>query len=318
MVAVARPHGVGLAGFAELFQGVLAHRLQQPVAGSAPAVVGDHQRLVHQQRELIEHLVALHVTAAGDRLGGVEVESAQKHRQPAKQDPLGFGQQRVRPVHRGAQGLLAAYRGARTAGQQPEPVMQAVEDFGQRQRAHPCGGELDRQRQPIEARADFGHDCGVVVGDGEIGASVASPVGEQFDGFVAKRQRRHPPAHLAGHTDRLTAGGQQRQSRSGAEQRIDQRRTGVEQVLAVVQHHQHLPVGDKTGQGVHGGAAGLVGQPERAGHCDWHQLRVGDRRQIHIPHPVAEFAGQLARDLDCQPGFTRSTGTGQRHQPVPA
>ena len=43
VIAVARPHGVGLAGLAELFQRVLAHRLQQPVAGSAPAVVGDHQ-----------------------------------------------------------------------------------------------------------------------------------------------------------------------------------------------------------------------------------------------------------------------------------
>ena len=157
VIAVTRPHGVGFAGLAELFQRVLAHGFQQPVAGSAPAVVGHHQRLVDQQGELIEHLVALHLTGAGDRLGGVEVEAAQKRRQPAKQHPLGLGQQGVRPVHRGAQGLLAAHRGARTAGQQPEPVMQAVEDFGQRQGTHPRGGELDRQRQTVEARADFGH-----------------------------------------------------------------------------------------------------------------------------------------------------------------
>ena len=43
VITVTRPHGVGLAGLAELFQRVLAHRLQQPVAGSAPAVVGHHQ-----------------------------------------------------------------------------------------------------------------------------------------------------------------------------------------------------------------------------------------------------------------------------------
>jgi hypothetical protein len=83
MVAVTGAHDVGLAGLAEFFQGVLAHRLQQPVAGSAPAVIGDHQRLVHQQGELIEHLVALHVTGAGDGLGGVEIKSAQKDREPA-------------------------------------------------------------------------------------------------------------------------------------------------------------------------------------------------------------------------------------------
>ena len=43
---------------------------------------------------------------------------------------------------------------------------------------------------------------------------------------------------------------------------------------------------------------------------------IGARSTYHTPS--AELAGQLARDLDCQPGFARSTGTGQRHQPVPA
>ena len=152
VIPVACPHGVGLAGLAEFFQGVLAHRLQESIAGSAPAVVGDHQGLVDEQGELIEHLEALHVTATGDRLCSVEVESAQKHRQPTKQHPLGLGQQRMRPVHRGAQGLLAAHRGARTPGQQPEPVMQAVEDLGQRQRTNPCCGQLDRERHPVQAR----------------------------------------------------------------------------------------------------------------------------------------------------------------------
>ena len=67
VVAVACPYGVGFAGFAKLFQRVLAHRFQQPVAGSAPAVVGDHERLVDEQGELVEHLVALPRRTAGDR-----------------------------------------------------------------------------------------------------------------------------------------------------------------------------------------------------------------------------------------------------------
>ena len=114
-------------------------------------------------------------TRADDRLGSVEVEAAQKCRQPAKKHPLGLGQQRVRPVHRGAQRLLAAYRGARPAGQQPEPVMQAIEDLGQRQGAHPRGGQLDRQRQSVEATANFRHRRGIVVGDGEIRAARGGP-----------------------------------------------------------------------------------------------------------------------------------------------
>ena len=66
--------------------------------------------------------------------------------------------------------LLAAHRGARAAGQQSEPVVQAVEDLGQRQGADPCRCELDRQRHAVEATADLGDHRDVVVGDAEIRA----------------------------------------------------------------------------------------------------------------------------------------------------
>ena len=59
VIAVTRPDRVGLAGLAELFQRVLAHRLQHPVSRTAAAVFGDDKRLVDEQGELIEHLVAL-------------------------------------------------------------------------------------------------------------------------------------------------------------------------------------------------------------------------------------------------------------------
>ena len=39
----------------------------------------------------------------------------------------------------------------------------------------------------------------------------------------------------------------------------DQRRACIQQMLAVVQHHQHLTVGDKPGERVHRGAARLIG-----------------------------------------------------------
>ncbi len=80
-----------------------------------------------------------------------------------------------------------------------------------------------------------------------------------------------------------------------------------------------LTVGDETGQGVHGGAPRLIGQPQCAGHRDRHHVGIGDRRQIHMPHPIrkpAELAGQLGRDLHRQPGFAGTARAGQRHQPV--
>ena len=85
VIAMTRAHGVGFAGLAELFLRVLAHRLQQPVSRSAAGVFGHDERLVHQQGELIEHLVALHLASTGDRLGGFEVEATQECGQPAEQ-----------------------------------------------------------------------------------------------------------------------------------------------------------------------------------------------------------------------------------------
>ena len=69
-------------------------------------------------------------------------------------------------------------------------------------------------------------------------------------------------------------------------------------------------------QRVHRGAARLIRQPECTRHRHAHQLGVGDRRQIHIPHPAGKLARQLGRDLDRQPGFAHPARTGQRHHPV--
>ena len=119
-----------------------------------------------------------------DGLRGVQIESAEEDRKAAEQDALGPGEQGMRPVHRSAQCLLAAHRDSGTAGQQSEAVMQAVDDLGQRQRADPRGGKLDRQWHAVEPPADLDHGRAVVVGDGEARSGQAGAFGEQLDGFI--------------------------------------------------------------------------------------------------------------------------------------
>ena len=131
-------------------------------------------------------MVALHRTGAGDRLGSVQIESAEEHRQSTEQNAFSLGQQAVRPLHRGAQRLLAAHRCARTAGQRAEAVMQTVDDLGQPQRAHPRRRKFNRQRYAVEAAADLRHGRGVVVGHAEVALGQAGAVGEQLDGFVGQ------------------------------------------------------------------------------------------------------------------------------------
>jgi hypothetical protein len=122
--------------------------------------------------------------------------------------------------------------------------------------------------------------------------------------------------HEARNADRLTTRSQQRQPRRGTQERDDEVRARVEQVLAVVQHHQHLTVANKPQQRVHRGAARLVGHAQRAGHRDRHHAWMGDRRQIDIPDTVTELGRDASRDLNRETGLAGAAGTGQGHQPV--
>ena len=61
---------------------------------------------------------------------------------------------------------------------------------------------------------------------------------------------------------------------------------------------------------------GWSGRPSARAIVDRHQRGVGDRRQIHVPHPIAELVRKLGRDLYRQPRFAHPAGSGQGHQPV--
>ena len=305
------PHRVRLAGFAELLQRVLAHRLQEAISRPVLDVFGHHERLVDEQGELIEDLIALDVMASADRLRGVEVEPAHEDRQSPKQRLLGLGQQRVRPIHRGAQRLLATHRRPSAAGEKAEAVVKAVDDLGQRQRSDARRGELDRQRHAVEATTDFGHRGRVVVGDGEIRPDLSGTVDEQLDRLVVQRQRRHLPRDLTDRPDGLAARRQERHRRTLPQQCGGHRRTRVGKMFTVVQDQQHRSVTDEPHKRVHRRAAGLVGQPERSSHRYGHEIRMRDRRQVDVPHAVVELGRHLTRDLYRETCLTRATGAGQ-------
>lgn len=160
--------------------------------------------------------------------------------------------------------------------------MQAVHDLLQRQRPNTRRSKLDRQRHAVQAPADLLSQREIVVADTEVGAGVAGAVSEQLDGLVGHGQRRHPPAQLAGHPQRLTAGGQDRQPRARRQQRDHYGPAGVEQMLAIIKQQQRFALAEESDQQVHGGAARLIGQTQRA--CDGHRCdgRVGDRSQVDL------------------------------------
>ena len=73
-------------------------------------------------------------------------------RRPA---PFGVVEQVPAPVDHRAQRLVAGQRRTAAAGEQPEPVVEAGRDLLERQGPQPGGGQLDRQRHPVEPAADL-------------------------------------------------------------------------------------------------------------------------------------------------------------------
>jgi hypothetical protein len=79
-------------------------------------------------------------------------------------------------------------------------------------------------------------------------------------------QRRDRPDHLAADTQRLAAGGEYPHVRTGTQQPLGELGTGLEQMLAVVQHQQQLARLQARLQHVFHRAAGLLAEVQCRGH----------------------------------------------------
>ena len=80
--------------------------------------------------------------------------------------------------------LLARRQRPCASGQEPQPFFESFQEGRRRQDLDEGGGQFDRQRQPIEARADFGHCGSVVIGDSEVGFHGPCPLNEKTHGLV--------------------------------------------------------------------------------------------------------------------------------------
>jgi len=81
----------------------------------------------------------------------------------------------------------------------------------------------------------------------------------------------HP---LSVDAQRLAAGGQQRQVRAAAQQRIGQPGAGADHVLAVVQQHQEPPPAHRLCQRVQHRATWLLPDAQHVSHRHRDQIRV--------------------------------------------
>ena len=159
----------------ELLRGVLADRLEQPV----PLARQAEQALLEQRLERVQVGVA-------DGLGSLEDAAVGEDGEPAEEPSLVVGEEVVRPGDRRPQRLLPRVRVAE-ASQQVEALAEPLEDLRRRERPRTRGGELDRERQVVEAPAELG----------DLGASARAGTGRRTGAPPRAREGRHRAVDLA-------------------------------------------------------------------------------------------------------------------------
>ena len=173
-----------------------------------------------------------------DSLGRLERRAAGEDRQAREDVALALAEQVDAPRHRLAQRLLAGRKVARAAGEDTEPRIESRPQRPWSQGSDPCGGELDRQRQPVDAPADLAQVVCVAGVSRERRLEQARPLHEELD-RVLLGQRRNRKDVLSRHVQNGAARRQHRQPRRPRRE-ARKARSRFAHVLQVVDDEQQL------------------------------------------------------------------------------
>ena len=108
-----------------------------------------------------------------------------------------------------------------------------------------------------------------------------------------KAQRWDPVDALALDRERLSARGEDAHPGTRAQQLVGELGAGVDEVLAVVQHDEQVPVLQGVDQRLSKGSASLLAHPERRRHLSRHEIGVSQGGEVDEPHPAPGAVNQL-------------------------
>ena len=317
-------HAFGLAGGDQPVPRVLADRFQHHKARFAVGLGLLHQALADQRFHGLENTQrGFDIADCVYRFQGA---ASDKHGEPPEQFLLVGGEQVMAPIDRPAQRLLPCRQVARPAHEKAQPMAELREHALRRQHPHPRRGEFDRQRQAVEPVADLRHRGSVLVGDREGGLHRHRALDEQGHRFVlgqsiqrrqasevGQRQGRNGIIRLAGQTQHFPAGDQHFQAWRSAQELAEQWR-GIDHLLEVVQHQQHLFPAQVVFELFLQLAAGGFAYVEGLGDRLQHQRRIAQRRQGDEKHPLLEFIHHVGGGLQGEAGLAGAADPGQGQQ----
>ena len=244
--------------------------------------------LVHQPTHDVEDIGARDLVVGADGLDRFELAAADEYRQPSEQASLVFEEEVVAPVDDGTQGLLAGQRGAGTAGEQREPVVEPFGQRGQGEGSEAGGGKLDGERQAVESTADAVDDAFGRAVSFEAGLYRTSTIDEELGGDRGC-QPGYGNEDLAGNAERLAAGGDQPEAGHLPDQGVGEGSRLIDDVFAVVEDDHERAAGEVAGDELSRRLRGLgVAQrrprdSERRGRGRCDSCGIGDVGELDQP-----------------------------------
>jgi hypothetical protein len=147
-------------------------------------------------------------------------------------------EQLVAPFDRRAQRLLTRRHVTRPGCQQRQALLEPLQKFRKLENRHARSGELDREREPVEAVADLAHLGGRL----EVRHHAAGAGGEE-ELSVLEPQRLDRIRLFRRHVQRLAAGHEDFHVRRACDEGRHDRR-GLHQLFEVVKQDEHLLAAD--------------------------------------------------------------------------
>ncbi len=238
---------VELTGQCELFRRILTNRLEQLIH----AGVGQpqEQRLLDQAGGQVRDLRGCLTVARTYRVHRREVEAAGEHRHPSQQETLVLREEGVAPLHGGSQRPLRTVGPPGRLREEVEQVVEVPRNVLQVESDHPRRGQLDREREPVDASADLPDQFTRPIAVERSLCTSAGSLLKQAD-RVRLRQPRQPVVHLVHDPQRLSTRGEHVEAREPPEEAVDEIGDGGHNVLAVVEHYQDISVGKPLGERV--------------------------------------------------------------------
>jgi hypothetical protein len=276
----------------------LADRLEHPEA-LVPVRIGAaaDEALVEERRKRVE-------VRATHRFGRLESAAAAEDCEPGEQPLFVVVEEVVAPSDRRTQRGVALV-GVAAALEQVEPLRDPLEQLLGAKELDACGGQLDREREPIKTADQLVHRVRVT----DIGPDSLRPLDEQRDS-VTLVHRRQVELGLTRYPQRLTARRHDPKRRGGSKQLGERPGCVGEELLQVVEDDVGSVLADprRDGGGIVAGGTESLGDQRHDECCGANGgERYEDRATVRL---LRKESGKLDRE----PCLTRAAGADDRQQ----